>query len=186
MPGAIVADLKIARGLDYYTGTVYETQLIGHESVGSVCSGGRYDALASDGRNTYPGVGISLGLTRLASVLIGRGLVTADRAVPTCVLVAVADEEQRSRSEDVAAALRARGISTEVAPKADKFGKQIRYADRRGIPYVWFPGAGTDDSVKDIRSGDQVSADPIAWTPPTADLTPTVSLVTPLNKEIHP
>ncbi len=63
MPGAVVADLKIARGLDYYTGTVYETQLVGYESFGSVCSGGRYDALASDGRTTYPGVGISIGVS---------------------------------------------------------------------------------------------------------------------------
>ncbi len=186
MPGAVVADLKIARGLDYYTGTVYETQLVGHESVGSVCSGGRYDELASDGKSVYPGVGISLGLSRLVSVLLGRGLVTASRSVPTCVLVAVTDEEQRARSEDVAGALRARGISTEVAPKADKFGKQIRYADRRGIPFVWFPGIDTADSVKDIRSGDQVTADAGAWSPPPADLAPTVGLVTPENKEIHP
>jgi histidyl-tRNA synthetase len=171
-PGSVVAALKIARGLDYYTGTVYETQLVGYESVGSVCSGGRYDSLASDGRTTYPGVGISLGLTRLVSVLLGRSLVSASRAVPTCVLVAVSDEEQRAQSQDVATSLRARGIPTEVAPKADKFGKQIRYADRRGIPYVWFPG--NDEPLKDIRSGDQVAADPATWEPPAADLHPRI------------
>ncbi|MEO6822256.1 MAG: histidine--tRNA ligase [Candidatus Nanopelagicales bacterium] len=171
-PGVLVADLKIARGLDYYTGTVYETQLVGYESFGSVCSGGRYDSLASDGRTTYPGVGISLGVTRLMSVLLGRGLVIASRSVPTCVLVSVADEASRGESEAVAAALRARGISTEVAPRADKFGKQIRYADRRGIPYVWFPGA--DEPLKDIRSGDQVPADPSTWSPPSEDLHPQV------------
>ena len=71
-PGGLVADLRIARGLDYYTGTVYETQLVGHESCGSVCSGGRYDALASDGRTTYPGVGISIGVSRLLGLLVGR------------------------------------------------------------------------------------------------------------------
>ena len=71
-PGVLVADLKIARGLDYYTGTVYETQLVGSESWGSVCSGGRYDSLASDGRTTYPGVGISIGLTRLVHLLVTR------------------------------------------------------------------------------------------------------------------
>jgi histidyl-tRNA synthetase len=70
-PGAMVADLKIARGLDYYTGTVYESQLEGHESWGSFCSGGRYDALASDGRTTYPGVGISIGVSRLLGLLLG-------------------------------------------------------------------------------------------------------------------
>ena len=191
MPGAVVADLKIARGLDYYTGTVYETQLVGHESVGSICSGGRYDQLASDGKSTYPGVGISLGLTRLLSVLIGRGLVTASRSVPTCVLVAVVDEENRRASDEVASQLRSRGISTEVAPKAEKLGKQIRYADRRGIPFVWFPEGDATHSVKDIRTGDQVLADPALWRPPESDLAPSVRVVasepaSPENKEIHP
>jgi len=186
MPGVLVADLRIARGLDYYTGTVYETQLVGYESVGSVCSGGRYDALASDGRSTYPGVGISLGVSRLMGVLVGRGLVTASRSVPTCVLVAVADEDTRAVSETVADALRSRGISTEVAPKADKFGKQIRYADRRGIPFVWFPGSADAHSVKDIRTGDQEPADPATWTPPHEDLAPVVRLTSPPNEENHP
>jgi histidyl-tRNA synthetase len=186
MPGALVADLKIARGLDYYTGTVYETQLVGYESFGSVCSGGRYDALASDGRSTYPGVGISLGVSRLMGVLVGRGLVAASRSVPTCVLVAVTDEDTRSVSESVADALRSRGISTEVAPKADKFGKQIRYADRRGIPFVWFPDSADAHSVKDIRSGDQEPADPATWNPPPEDLAPVVRLTSPTNEENHP
>jgi len=176
MPGAIVADLKIARGLDYYTGTVYETELVGYESVGSICSGGRYDALASDGRTTYPGVGISLGVTRLLAILIGRELVTASRSVPTCVLVAVADEDRRGEASAAAAKLRARGINTEVSPEAAKFGKQIRHADRRGIPYVWFCETDGPHSVKDIRSGDQVAADPGVWLPPEADLNPVVSL----------
>ena len=186
MPGALVADLKIARGLDYYTGTVYETQLVGYESFGSVCSGGRYDALASDGRSTYPGVGISLGVSRLMGVLVGRGLVAASRSVPTCVLVAVTDEESRGASEAVADALRSRGINTEVAPKADKFGKQIRYADRRGIPFVWFPDSADAHSVKDIRSGDQGPADPATWNPPQEDLAPVVRLTSPTNEENHP
>ena len=186
MPGALVADLNIARGLDYYTGTVYETQLVGYESFGSVCSGGRYDALASDGKSTYPGVGISLGVSRLMGVLVGRGVVTASRSVPTCVLVAVTDEATRSESEAVAQALRGRGINTEVAPKADKFGKQIRYADRRGIPFVWFPDSADAHSVKDIRSGDQEPADPATWNPPQEDLAPLVRLSSPLNEEIHP
>jgi histidyl-tRNA synthetase len=174
MPGAVVADLRIARGLDYYTGTVYETELVGFESLGSVCSGGRYDALASDGRTTYPGVGVSLGVTRLMAALVGRGLVSASRSVPSAVLVAVADEATRAVSEAVAAQLRARGISTEVAPDAAKFGRQIRHADQRGIPFVWFPGPPGEHSVKDIRSGDQVPADPETWQPPSADRTPVV------------
>ena len=178
-PGSVVADLRIARGLDYYTGTVYETQLVGFESVGSISSGGRYDNLASDGKQSYPGVGISLGVSRLVSVLIGRDLVSVSRTVPSAVLVAVTDEESRPASELVARQLRGRGISCEVAPSADKFGKQIRFADRRGIPFVWFPGAAQgesleDDTVKDIRTGDQVPADATKWAPPIADLTPRV------------
>ena len=173
-PGAVVADLKIARGLDYYTGTVFETELAGYESLGSICSGGRYDALASDGKATYPGVGISLGVSRLLVPLLTTGYLTASRSVPSCVLVAVNDEAERAASEAVATELRARGISTEVAPSAAKFGKQIKHADRRGIPYVWFISDTEGHSVKDIRSGEQVQADAREWRPPAADLHPAV------------
>ena len=171
VPGRLVADLKIARGLDYYTGTVYETEMAGFESLGSICSGGRYDSLASDGKTTYPGVGISVGVTRILAPLIAKGRLTASRTVPTVVLVAVDNEDARGVAMATAARLRARGIATEVAPKADKFGKQIRYADRRGIPFVWF----SSGEVKDIRSGEQVPADPDAWTPPDADRRPGVA-----------
>jgi histidyl-tRNA synthetase len=172
-PGLVVADLRIARGLDYYTGTVYETLLAGHEDLGSISSGGRYDSLASDGRTTYPGVGISIGVSRILGRLLGQGLVATSRSVPTCVLVAVADEGSRPRAMAVASALRARGIATEVAPSAAKFGKQIRHADRRGIPFVWFCD-DDGDSVKDIRSGDQVPSSAEDWLPPDDDLWPTV------------
>ena len=177
-PGALVADLKIARGLDYYTGTVYESFMAGHEDLGSVCSGGRYDSLASNGKRTFPGVGISVGLSRLLSRVMGAGLIEVTRAVPTAVLVAVTDEEHRAVSDAVADVLRERGIAADVAPTAAKFGKQIRFADKRGIPFVWFPGAGTEsDSVKDIRSGEQIDADPATWSPANeADLAPQILL----------
>lgn len=175
MPGSIVADLKIARGLDYYTGTVYESTMVGHEDLGSVCSGGRYDSLATDGKKTYPGVGLSIGVSRVLARVLGQPLVEPSRKVPTAVLVAVLDEEKRRVSDRVAMALRERGIPTEVSPSAAKFGKQIRYADRRGIPYVWFPGE--PDSVKDIRSGDQVDADPATWAPPAEDLSPSIRML---------
>ncbi|MCL2466608.1 MAG: histidine--tRNA ligase [Micrococcales bacterium] len=171
-PGTVVADLKIARGLDYYTGSVYETVLVGHEQLGSICSGGRYDTLASEGARTFPGVGLSVGVTRLVSRLLSADLVTATRPVPSAVLVAVVSEETRDASDLVALALRSRGVPVEVAPAAAKFGKQIAHADRRGIPYVWFPGE--TDEVKDIRSGDQQPADPDTWTPPTDDWWPRV------------
>ena len=146
---------------------------------GSVCSGGRVRlARGTDRRTTYPGVGISIGLTRLVHLLVSKRGLTASRSTPAAVLVAVVDEEGREASRRVAAALRARGIPCEVAPSAARFGKQIRYADRRGIPFVWFPGAGEGvDQVKDIRSGDQVDADPATWECPEADLKPAV--VTP-------
>jgi histidyl-tRNA synthetase len=178
VPGRLVADLKIARGLDYYTGTVYEAELVGFESWGSIASGGRYDSLAADGRTSYPGVGLSIGVTRLLAPLFGMGMLRASRPVPTAVLVAVDAEETRAAAIAVAERLRSRGIPTEVAPNADRFGKQIRYADRRGIPYVWF-GAGESGEVKDIRSGEQVPADPASWAPPAADLKPTVQATPP-------
>ena len=173
-PGLCVVDLSVARGLDYYTGTVYETTLVGHESIGSICSGGRYDALASDGSTTYPGVGLSLGITRLLGRMFGQGLLRASRSVPTCVLVALPHEESRDDCRRVAAALRSRGIPVEVAPEPAKYGKQIRFAERRGIPFVWFPQDDGTHQVKDIRSGEQQSADPEGWSPPATDLHPTV------------
>ena len=170
----IEASLSLARGLDYYTGTVFEIYLVGFEFLKSVGGGGRYDALASDGRTTYPGVGISFGISRSLVPLMSRGLLSSDRKVPSVVLVALVDEESRADSDAIANALRARDIPCEVAASAQKFGKQIRYAERRGIPYVWFTNADGGHEIKDIRSGDQVAADPAAWTPPNEDLRPQV------------
>ncbi len=173
----VEADLRIARGLDYYTGTVFETVMQGYEGLGSICSGGRYDALASDGRTTYPGVGISLGISRMLVPLVSRGLLTASRPVPSAVLVALVSEETRDDAEAVARQLRARGVPTEVSPSPQRFGKQIRFAERRGIPFVWFPAAddAASHQVKDIRSGEQQDADPGAWRPPAEDLVPAVT-----------
>jgi histidyl-tRNA synthetase len=172
---AVEADLRVARGLDYYTGTVFETVMDGFESLGSICSGGRYDSLASDGRTTYPGVGISLGVSRMLVPLLARGLLRADRRVPSAVLVALPDEESRARCDEIAQRLRGSGVPAEVAAAPQKFGRQIRYAERRGIPYVWFPGDAGPDQVKDIRTGEQVDAVAETWLPPPADLTPTIT-----------
>ncbi|MGO2004458.1 histidine--tRNA ligase [Arthrobacter rhombi] len=174
-PGRVVADLSIARGLDYYTGTVYETVLVGHEKLGSICSGGRYESLASKGNRTFPGVGLSIGVSRLVSRMLADGGLKATRDVPSAVLVALNDDASWYPAQDVAAALRERGIAVEVAARAEKFGKQIRYADRRGIPYVWFISEEGTHEVKDIRSGEQVVADPQAWTPPIEDLQPGIT-----------
>lgn len=172
-PGLLMADLRIARGLDYYTGAVYEIYLVGQESFGSVGGGGRYDALASDGRTTYPGVGISIGVSRLVHRLVSQGLLKGSRSTPTAVLVALNAEEDRAEAMRTAAQLRSRGIPVEVAPAAAKFGKQIRFADRRGIPFVWF-STENGPEVKDIRSGDQVPADAATWAPPAEDLRPRI------------
>ncbi|MBN2176995.1 MAG: histidine--tRNA ligase [Demequinaceae bacterium] len=173
VPGVAVADLSIARGLDYYTGTVVETFLEGHEDLGSISSGGRYDSLVAGGG--FPGVGMSVGVSRLVGRILSAGLAAATRSVPSAVFVAVTDEDARPRSEAIADRLRARGIPAEVSSTAAKFGKQIQAADRRGIPFVWFPGdTGGDGQVKDIRSGDQAPADADAWAPPEQDLKPRV------------
>jgi len=168
---SVEANLRIARGLDYYTGTVVEIFMQGYERLKSIGGGGRYDALASDGRTTYPGVGVSFGISRTLLPLLADGVLAGSRPVPSVVLVALADEESRPASEQVAQALRSRDIACEVAASPQKFGRQIRYAERRGIPYVWFL---TDEGhqVKDIRSGEQVAAGPDAWNPSAADLAP--------------
>ncbi|HJR37356.1 MAG TPA: histidine--tRNA ligase [Nocardioidaceae bacterium] len=171
----VEADLRIARGLDYYTGTVFETVMAGFEGLGSICSGGRYDSLASDGRTTYPGVGISLGVSRMLVPLLARGSLGASRSVPSAVLVALPDEESRAACDQVAQQLRRNGVPAEVAASAQKFGKQIRYAERRGIPFVWFPADDGSHQVKDIRSGEQADADPATWRPADEDLAPTVT-----------
>ncbi|MDE0573031.1 histidine--tRNA ligase [Demequina sp. B12] len=181
VPGTAVADLRIARGLDYYTGSVYETFLTGHEDLGSICSGGRYDSLVAGGG--FPGVGMSIGVSRLVSRMLSAGLASASRGVPSAVMVAVTDEDTRGESVRIADRLRARGVACEVSPKAAKFGKQIQLADKRGIPFVWFPASVSADAaspvegdgeVKDIRSGEQVPADADVWLPPAADARPRI------------
>ena len=172
VPGRLRADLKVARGLDYYTGTVYETELVGYESWGSISSGGRYDSLATDGRTSYPGVGLSIGVTRLLAPLFARGGLKASRPVPTAVLVTVAAEETREEAIAVAEQLRRRGIACEVGPTVDS-RKQIRYADRRGIPYVWFGGLESGE-VRDLAARTQQPADPGSWSPDPDELRPRI------------
>ncbi len=184
-PGVVEVDLSVARGLDYYTGSVFETTMAGFEALGSVCSGGRYDNLVNVGSQPHPGVGISIGVTRILAPLLAQGRLRIASPTPTKVLVAVVDEDSRLQSQQIAVALRARGIPTLVSDTASKFGKQIRYADRSGIPYVWFPPAalahkhGDHTSatrvpslgeVRDVRTGLQLPADPSTWPVPPADV----------------
>jgi histidyl-tRNA synthetase len=129
-------------------------------------------------------VGISFGVSRTLIPLLTDGVVSGSRPVPSAVLVALADEESRPASEAVASALRKRGIPCEVAASPQKYGRQIRYAERRGIPFVWFPAdVGDSDQVKDIRSGAQVGADAGTWSPPEADRHPTIVSTVPDSQE---
>ena len=128
-------DLRIARGLDYYTGTVYETNLIGYEKLGSVCSGGRYDDLAKVfmGKN-LPGVGISIGLTRLLWQLFEAKLIETDRVNNSDVIILSRDNSFLASSLQLESELRSKGISTEVYMEDKKIQKQFDYAKKMGIP----------------------------------------------------
>ncbi|MBS0569124.1 MAG: histidine--tRNA ligase [Proteobacteria bacterium] len=152
-------NLSIARGLDYYTGTVYETTLNEHPQIGSICSGGRYENLASNYTKSHlPGVGISIGATRLFYQLREAGLLgTAASTVK--VLVTQMDEAHLPRYLELANELRSAGIATEVVLEGGKLGKQFKYADRAGIRFVLVLGSdeiakGTV-TVKDLRKQDQ-------------------------------
>ncbi|GAA4916297.1 histidine--tRNA ligase [Streptomonospora salina] len=166
--GSVVADLSIARGLDYYTGTVYEAAFDDDPGYGSICAGGRYEDLAGEFiRRRLPGVGISIGLTRIFAKLVAEGRITPGRSCPTEVLVAVPSAERRGDALRIGAQLRDRGINTEVFHQAAKIGKQIQYASRKGIGHVWFPPFedGGEHEVKNLGSGEQTTADPESWRP---------------------
>ncbi len=130
-------DLSIARGLDYYTGTVYETALLGYGSIGSICSGGRYDNLADNYTSQkLPGVGISIGLTRLFSQLKDLNIIQAAEASPSKVIILPFDKSMIGRAMEVSRYLRKSGVSNEVYFEDDKFKNKISYADRLGIKYA--------------------------------------------------
>jgi len=155
-------DLKIARGLDYYTGTVYETVLDEHPELGSVCSGGRYDDLAGYYTNTsLPGVGISIGLSRLFYKLRELGIIVPKAQSPANTVVMPIGEEQIAASMAVAALLRKAGVATMLYTELNPIGKKMRYADRMGFNYVILIGdkevrAGVA-SVKDMKTGESVA-----------------------------
>ncbi len=152
-------DLKIARGLDYYTGTVYETVLNEHPEVGSVCSGGRYDDLAGYYTNTsLPGVGISIGLSRLFYKLCEAGVIKPKSQSPAKVVVMPLTVQQIGDGLAVAALLRETGIPTVLYTEQDKIAKKLRYADRMRFDYVVLIGAQEASAgvvtLKDMRTGE--------------------------------
>ena len=139
---AFAIDLSVVRGLDYYTGTIYETTLTEHPDIGSICSGGRYDDLASYFTNTrLPGVGISIGLSRLFARLKEANLLQALPRTPAEVLVTTLDADSLERYLRIAAALRAQDINTEVYLERAKIGKQFEYASKKGFRVAVTAGA---------------------------------------------
>ncbi len=138
---AFAMDLSVVRGLDYYTGTIYETTLVKYPELGSICSGGRYDDLASHFTDTkLPGVGISIGLTRLFSKLKEANLLRPAQRTPAEVLVTAMDPKYLERYLAMARALREAGINTEVYLESAKLKNQLSYADRKGFRVALIAG----------------------------------------------
>ena len=160
-------DLTIARGLDYYTGTVYETTLIDHPEIGSVCSGGRYDNLAEYYTDKQlPGVGISIGLTRLFYVLGEQGMLNPDLPTAPADVLILPMTDDLSAAISFATALRENGIRAQIHGEQKKFKQKISYADKLGIPYVVFLGEDEINAgvvaCKDMKTGEQTKLEPAA------------------------
>ena len=153
-------DLTIARGLDYYTGTVYETSLLDHPEIGSVCSGGRYDNLAEYYTDRQlPGVGISIGLTRLFYVLGEQGMLNPDLPTAPADVLVLPMTEDLAPAISLSTRLRGAGVRTQLYTEQKKFKAKMNYADKIGVPYVIFLG---DDEIaagvvacKDMKTGEQ-------------------------------
>lgn len=163
--GAVVADLSIVRGLDYYTGTVYETIFTENPTYGSICSGGRYDDLAGSYINKHlPGVGISIGFSRLFDYLRTQNALPKGALSPADILVVMPSNERRAEVLETAAVLRKRGFKVETM-HGGKLKKQLAYAEKKSIPYVWFPPFenGSPHEVKNMVTGEQITADPKTW-----------------------
>lgn len=170
--GQVEVDLSIARGLDYYTSTIYETFLVGHEEYGSVMSGGRYDTLLGMFlKESLPAVGISLGVDRLLAALLELSLITP-RKTAADVFVALFDPEGYAEHVKLARVLREHGLRSELSLAPDKLGKQFKLAERKGYRYVML--AGPDErargvvNVKDLGTGEQTVlalAEVAEWAP---------------------
>lgn len=158
-------DLSIARGLDYYTGTVYETEMTEHPEIGSICSGGRYDNLAEYYTDKkLPGVGISIGLTRLFYVLNEQGLLSDEIISAPADALVIPMSEDLGYAISAATVLRNAGVRTQLYCEQKKFKAKMSYADKLAIPYVVLIGedemAAGVVAVKNMQSGDQVKLSP--------------------------
>ena len=153
-------DLSIARGLDYYTGTVYETEMTAHPEIGSICSGGRYDDLAGYYTDKkLPGVGISIGLTRLFYVLNEQGMLSDETVSAPADALVIPMAEDLGYAIAAATALRDAGVRTQLYCEQKKFKAKMSYADKLGIPYVILIGedeiAENVVAVKNMTTGEQ-------------------------------
>ena len=160
-----MVDLTIARGLDYYTGTVYETVMLDHPEVGSICSGGRYDNLAEYYTDKQlPGVGISIGLTRLFSVLEAQGYLNEDLLTAPADVLILPMTEDLSAAISFATTLRDAGVRAQLHCEKKKFKQKLSYADKLSIPYAAFLGedeiAQGKVTVKDLTTGEQQTVSP--------------------------
>ncbi len=158
-------DLTIARGLDYYTGTVYETTLLDHPEIGSVCSGGRYDNLAEYYTDrALPGVGISIGLARLFYVLVEQGLLNDAIPAAPCDALVLPMTEDIGKAVALAESLRSAGVRVQLYGEQKKFKQKMSYADKLGVPYAVLLGedeiAEGKCSVKNMVTGEQVKCAP--------------------------
>ena len=158
-------DLTIARGLDYYTGTVYETTMLDHPEIGSICSGGRYDNLAEYYTDKQlPGVGISIGLTRLFFVLEDQGYLNDELNTAPADALILPMTDDLSHAITLATQLREAGIRTQIHAEQKKFKQKISYADKLAIPYAIFLGEDEINNgvcaVKDLKTGEQVKLSP--------------------------
>ena len=157
-------DLTIARGLDYYTGTVYETFMTNHPEIGSICSGGRYDNLAEYYTDKLlPGVGISIGLTRLFYVLNEQGMLNTEIAAAPADVLLLPMTDDLSPAIALATQLRGAGIRVQLYTEQKKFKAKMSYADKTCVPYVVFVG---EDEIregvvacKDMATGEQTKLD---------------------------
>ncbi|OUQ58065.1 histidine--tRNA ligase [Flavonifractor sp. An112] len=160
-----MVDLTIARGLDYYTGTVYETVMLDHPEVGSICSGGRYDNLAEYYTDKQlPGVGISIGLTRLFSVLEAQGYLNEELLTAPADVLILPMTEDLSAAISFATTLRDAGVRAQLHCEKKKFKQKLSYADKLSIPYAAFLGedeiAQGKVTVKDLTTGEQQTVTP--------------------------
>ena len=178
-------DLSVARGLDYYTGTVYETVLTSHPEIGSVCSGGRYDNLAEYYTDRkLPGVGISIGLTRLFFILQDQGFLNGETLTAPADALIIPMTDDLSHAVALAAAMREAGLRVQIYSENKKFKARVSYADKLGVPFVVFLGEDEIKSgqitVKDMRSGAQTTASAGVVTAGLAEKVKAISDVRPI------